>query len=270
MVWNWRFSWQAHCHTGTTEIWCSGNAGFAGDCCVDWCVMPWNCGVCWKPMETVFLKMCFDVILSQRKLKRDMWQILRLHIYALQCSRGGGAASFSILSRTYWPLLERHWSQAPSELLVKTNHHSFSGLLYVAPQTPPMSSISTAVWWAPGEMVHSGARWLSCVLLCPFLLLQRSASCSIFAACFIMDISFPDPCFQVHSAGVEDPFSQISSFWQWVLKTETRAAAVCQFSLYFISFWQQPGSPFSLWPALWNSFMKHNTKIWVFLLLLLL
>lgn len=32
-------------------------------------------------------------------------------------------------------------------------------------------------------------------------------------------------------------------------------------------FWQQPRSPLYLWPAIWNCFMKHITKILVFLLL---
>lgn len=32
-------------------------------------------------------------------------------------------------------------------------------------------------------------------------------------------------------------------------------------------FWQQPGSLLYLWPAIWNCFMKHITKILVFLLL---
>lgn len=114
-----------------------------------------------------------------------MWQILRQHIYALQYSSRGGAASFNVLGRTYWPLWERHWSQAPSELLVKTNHHSFSGLLYVAPQTPPVSSISTAMWWHWGKwLTQDFDDWAvsscdpSCfcraVLLAPYLLCVSS------------------------------------------------------------------------------------------------
>lgn len=181
-------------------------------------------------METVFLKMCFDVILSQRKLKRDMWQILRLHIYALQCSRGGGAASFSILSRTYWPLLERHWSQAPSELLVKTNHHSFSGLLYVAPQTPPMSIISTAVWWGTGGngSLRSSMTVSSCVpscfcravLLAPYLLYVSSwiflSQIHVFKST-LQELKIPSPRF-CHSD---------NECWKQKLELQQFASSAC-------------------------------------------
>lgn len=90
---------------------------------------------------------------------------------------------------------------------------------------------------------------------------------SVFPLCFTTAVSFPDPCFHVSYSGAEDPFSWTSSFWCWVVKPEIRAAAVCQFGSSLKFFWQQPGSPLYLWPAIWNCFMKHTTKIWGFSLL---
>lgn len=37
-----------------------GHARFSGGCWVNRCVMPWNCGMCWKRMERGFLTTCFS------------------------------------------------------------------------------------------------------------------------------------------------------------------------------------------------------------------